>query len=81
MISASQRPAVTREAKHARNAASPAGLTEAEGLLFKHISDQPVHIDDLVRSARIDLPAATGLLLSMEIKNLITQLPGKRFKR
>ena len=64
-----------------RNAASPAGLTEAEGLLFKHISDQPVHIDDLVRSARIDLPAATGLLLSMEIKNLITQLPGKRFKR
>ncbi len=64
-----------------KRAALPQGLSEDENRLLKHMCDQPVHIDELARSAGMDLPVATSLLLSMEIKKLITQLPGKRFKR
>ncbi|MBP9854231.1 MAG: DNA-processing protein DprA [Candidatus Omnitrophica bacterium] len=56
-------------------------LSEREHSLYRYISDQPIHIDELVSSSSMDIPTATTLLLSLEMKKLIKQLPGKRFKR
>ncbi|MGE0267720.1 MAG: DNA-processing protein DprA [Candidatus Omnitrophota bacterium] len=56
-------------------------LTENEVVLYRSISEQPVHIDELVHSSNLDVPTATALLFSLEMKKLIKQLPGKRFKR
>lgn len=56
-------------------------LTEPESALYRFITDQPVHIDELVQSSNLDIPTATALLFGLEMKKLIKQLPGKRFKR
>ena len=56
-------------------------LSPEEHRIASSIDAYPVHIDDLVR--RMELPVATisGLLLSLELKGLIRQLPGKFFTR
>ncbi|MCF7808525.1 MAG: DNA-processing protein DprA [Candidatus Marinimicrobia bacterium] len=53
-----------------------------EESLIKHIpSDDPIHIDDLAQTASQTTFALLGLLLQMEMKGLVQQLPGKYFKR
>ena len=52
------------------------GLTPEEQNIFAHISHQPIHADELLES-----PNALSVLLHLELKHLIKQLPGKRFVR
>lgn len=52
-------------------------LTEGEQLIYNHLNDRPVHIDELM--ARY--PSAAVVLLQLEMKRLVQQLPGKMFKR
>ena len=54
-------------------------LTEDERNLYKNISDAPVYIDDLLKSAGMEQAKASKVLLSLELKKLIVQLPGKQF--
>jgi DNA processing protein len=39
----------------------------------------PVHIDDLSRQLALPVAAVSGILLSLEIKGIARQLPGKFF--
>ena len=57
----------------------PVGKEEAT--LYNLLSFEPTHIDDLI--AKSGLPAAdvAALLLSMELKNFIRQLPGRSYLR
>jgi DNA processing protein len=54
-------------------------LTPQEAALFTLLAESPLHIDDI--TARSELPVATvsALLLGMELKGAVMQMPGKIF--
>ncbi|HBR15163.1 MAG TPA: DNA-protecting protein DprA [Candidatus Omnitrophica bacterium] len=54
-------------------------LTEEENAVYRHLSDSPVHVDEL--SLRCARPAAFigSVLLQLELKRVVKQLPGKLF--
>lgn len=56
-------------------------LEQDEATLYAALSAEPVHIDELI--ARTGLPAAlvSGLLLSLELKGAVRQLPGRSCMR
>lgn len=60
-------------------AAAPADQREA--MLYRLLSPEPLHIDEVI--ARAALPAAevAGILLAMELKGAIRQLPGHSYVR
>ena len=62
--------------------ALPADLSEGERAVMKLLSaDEPVHIDALVGAGNLSVPALTGILLGLEMRELIRQLPGRCFVR
>ncbi|OPL15840.1 MAG: hypothetical protein AVO39_07050 [delta proteobacterium MLS_D] len=50
-----------------------------EQALLRLIGDRPVHIDDLIARCDIDMNRMLGMLLSLELKGLVRQMPGKYF--
>ncbi|MCX5680324.1 MAG: DNA-processing protein DprA [Candidatus Omnitrophica bacterium] len=56
-------------------------LTEDERMVYKALSDEPIYIDDIIGSSGIDIGRASKALLSLELKNLIREVPGKQFIR
>jgi DNA processing protein len=56
-------------------------LSEDESKLFQLIPYYPLHIDDLIQKSAFSAAAACSLLLSLELKKLIRQTPGKYFCR
>jgi len=67
-----RRAALTRPVQSGR-----LSLEQDEATLYAALSMEPVHIDELI--AKTGLPAASvsGLLLSLELKGAIRQLPGQ----
>jgi DNA processing protein len=62
--------------------ALPADLSDSERTVFGLLSaDEPVHIDALVGASRLAVSDLTGVLLGLEMRELIRQLPGKCFVR
>jgi DNA processing protein len=59
----------------------PPDLDPDAARLFLALGEEPVHIDELVRTLAIDPARLMGLLLELELRGLTTQLPGKRFLR
>jgi DNA processing protein len=59
--------------------AKPPELTEEEQRIFERLGAYPVHIDELVRHLEMNPATLSGLLLQMELKGIVTQLPGKQF--
>jgi DNA processing protein len=60
----------------------PADLTVSEHVVFKLLStDDPAHIDALAEATQLSVPELTGALLSLEMRELVRQLPGKCFVR
>ncbi|MDD5495783.1 MAG: DNA-processing protein DprA [Candidatus Omnitrophica bacterium] len=56
-------------------------LTEDERKIYKSLSDEPLYIDELLSKAGVERQRASKVLLNLELKNLIKQLPGKQFVR
>ena len=56
------------------------GLSDDERDVFSHITDRPVHIDALTHSCRPSV-AVMSILLRLELKKLVRQMPGKLFVR
>lgn len=54
-------------------------LKEEEGKLYNLLSDEPQHIDSLVRESGFPAGRVSSLLLMLQIKKLIKELPGKVF--
>jgi DNA processing protein len=52
-----------------------------ERKVYKILSDEPLYIDDVVKGSGIELSKASKVLLAMELKRLIKELPGKQFVR
>ena len=56
-------------------------LTDDERKIYKILSDEPLYIDDLVKGSNVEPGKASKILLGLELKRLIKELPGKQFIR
>ena len=66
---------------HARPS-EPAGLSESESAVLKLIPlDEPAHIDALAEASGLAVSELAGVLLSLEMRELLRQLPGRCFVR
>lgn len=68
-----ERAAVQHEARQTI-AADP-----TERLLLKHLSSEPVHLDEIVRLASMPAAQVSGLLAMMELKGLVRQSGSMRY--
>lgn len=68
-----------------RDPASPkkqidlSGLSADEQKIIKAITNGPKHIDDISIEAGLPIPLASSILMMLEIKRQVRQLPGKLF--
>lgn len=56
-------------------------LTDDEKKVYKILSDEPVYIDDVVEDSKVEPGRIAKVLLSLQIKRIIKELPGKNFVR
>jgi len=56
-------------------------LTPDERKAYKVLSDEPIHIDDILAKAGLEQSNLSKVLLNLELKKLIKELPGKQFVR
>lgn len=56
-------------------------LTEGERKVYKVLSDEPSYIDDIMGRAGMNIQKISKVLLALELKGLIKEMPGKQFIR
>jgi DNA processing protein len=56
-------------------------LSENEQKVYDSLDGEEINIDDVIRKSALPASAVSVALLSLEMKRLIRQLPGKRFVR
>ena len=56
-------------------------LEERERSIYGLIGDDPLHIDEIARLVRFGPAETASILMRMELKGVVRQLPGKRFVR
>jgi DNA processing protein len=59
----------------------PAPMDALEKAIFEIIGDYPIHIDQIARQGKMEPGEASSLLMKMELKGIVKQLPGKMFVR
>lgn len=59
----------------------PGPVEEREKRIYDLISDDPLHIDHIARLGNLDPAEVSSVLMKLELKGLIRQLPGKMFVR
>jgi DNA processing protein len=73
-------PASNRPAGPSETGVLPAlELSESEQKVFDLLDHEEKHIDELIRHSSLPSSAVSVALLSLEMKRLIRQLPGKMF--
>ena len=56
-------------------------LEDEEERVFRIIEDEPAHIDSIIAQTGMDASRVSAILLQLELKGLVQQLPGKRFAK
>ena len=56
-------------------------LTDDERKVYKILSDEPLYIDDVAEESGVESRLVSKVLLALELKRLIKELPGKQFIR
>jgi DNA processing protein len=56
-------------------------LTDDERKVYKILDDEPLYIDDVARESKVAPGLISKVVLSLEMKRLIKELPGKQFVR
>ncbi|MFC1568583.1 DNA-protecting protein DprA, partial [Candidatus Margulisiibacteriota bacterium] len=54
-------------------------LTPEERLIVSALSLEPKHIDSISIETKLPIPQVSSLLLMLEVKKFIRQLPGKMY--
>jgi len=54
---------------------------EKEDELYDLITEQSMHIDDIAEKTNMDIPQISDILLKLQLKKMIKQLPGRQFVR
>lgn len=57
------------------------GLTDLENSVLQSIATQPIDIDSIIRRTNLKPHEVLNILLTLELRGLIKQLPGKMFLR
>lgn len=52
-----------------------------EKILYASISEEPLPLDEIVENTNLDISRVSDILLRLQLKKLIRQLPGKQFVR
>lgn len=63
------------------NEGSEMPIENEEAFLYDLISEQPIYLDEIIQKANLEFPTLSKMLLELEMRNLIRQLPGKQFIR
>jgi len=74
-------PTLTARLTARRVAEAEAALSAAERHVLAALGAEDRHVDDVIRQARLAAAPALELLLALELRGLVCQLPGKRFRR
>ena len=61
--------------------APPPGLTPDERTVFDAIETPSSHIDTIVRTTQLPISQVSSVLLMLELKGIVQQLPGKQFAK
>ena len=61
--------------------ASPPDLTPDERTIFEAIEVPASHIDTIVRTTQLPISQVSSVLLMLELKGVVQQLPGKQFTK
>ncbi|RLB06616.1 MAG: hypothetical protein DRG50_05195 [Deltaproteobacteria bacterium] len=56
-------------------------LSDEEGSILQFLSHTPLHIDEISRLGQMEVQRVSAILLSLELKGLVSQLAGKMFVR
>ena len=56
-------------------------LTDDERAIYKALSDEPIYIDDIVAKSGLEAGKASKVLLSLQLKRIIQEVPGKQYIR
>jgi len=56
-------------------------LTAGEKVIFDKLNETPIMIDNIIEELKLPSSKISSILMSLEIKGLVKQLPGKRFAR
>ena len=59
---------------------SGAGLAEPERRLLRSLEGGPLHVDQLAARAGVEVPTAMALLVRLELRGVVEQMPGLRFR-
>jgi DNA processing protein len=57
------------------------GAAKEESVLYGLISEDPIQLDEILEKTNLSIPAISDMLLKLQMKKLIQQLPGKQFIR
>ena len=69
------------EAQQPIQSAPPPGLTPDERTVFDAIEVPSSHIDTIVRTTQLPISQVSSVLLMLELKGIVQQLPGKQFAK
>jgi DNA processing protein len=75
-----KKPVLGRDVPGEASDSSPE-MDEPERKIYELIGAYPMHIDRIVRMTDLDAGEISSILMQMELKGLIKQLPGKMFVR
>ena len=75
---AAQSPA---KAQQPIQSAPPPGLTPDERAVFDAIEIPSSHIDTIIRTTQLPISQVSSVLLMLELKGIVQQLPGKQFAK
>lgn len=56
-------------------------MDESEKKVYEIIGDYPIHVDQIVREGDMEAGEVLSILMQMELKGMVKQLPGKMFVR
>jgi DNA processing protein len=56
-------------------------LSIEEKVIYQFINDRPLHLDEIVEGSGLHASGVSRILLALELKHVIKQLPGKNFRR
>jgi DNA processing protein len=74
-------PALVARVATARVAAAAGDLTPAERAVLDAVGGEGRHVDEVMQRAGLPAGPALETLLALELRGLVHQLPGKRFRR
>ncbi len=60
---------------------TPRNLNQEEARVFAHLNDEAIHVDEVTSQSGLSVSQAMSVLLKLELKHLVRQLPGKMFVR